>query len=521
MKLFQRTTTENQAHERTTKGLFLGSPEAEAETLHSSTIPLGKVFSDFLGVLPQLEREKFIILGRKGSGKTAIAEYLNAKASNDANIFCDFVRRADFARESVVQKGSDVDPAARASLLFEWLILVKFARLCVQNNAIVNESAMTHLDKFLTKNAGYVDLDKFEAREFIHGKEFDVDITHLKRFFTTRLKRSLQIKSQKATFYQLIPSLREAILSLMASDTNTVQENEFVLFFDDLDIGFTTTDEGAVSSLVSLLRIVKDYNVNEFGKRGIQAKIIVLLRDDIARVAVDHADTAKVFSSYGIWLTWYDTHDVQAGGEMKSLLRLFINRRIAYNYSQRDWSVSNDPWSDLIAPGSQSDWGSKSAFKFVLDHTFYRPRDLILIFQSITDRALEIPIQPDALKNLVVRYSHAVIDEIRNELSAILSPEDVTCILSSLGHFARQRHRFSANQLKAKLREMSVNLDFDSLLATLFDYSLVGNISSEGHVTFKHRQEKHQQFSIDQDQDLIIHTALIAHFTGKPWYSSI
>lgn len=56
--------------------LFLGSPEAEAEAeaLPNSQIPLSSVYDDYSNLVAELQYEKFIILGRKGSGKSAFAE---------------------------------------------------------------------------------------------------------------------------------------------------------------------------------------------------------------------------------------------------------------------------------------------------------------------------------------------------------------------------------------------------------------------------------------------------------------
>ena len=52
--------------------VFLGSPEAEAEATSNSRMPLTEVYEDFHDLLEGLSGEKFIIVGRKGSGKSGI-----------------------------------------------------------------------------------------------------------------------------------------------------------------------------------------------------------------------------------------------------------------------------------------------------------------------------------------------------------------------------------------------------------------------------------------------------------------
>lgn len=58
--------------------VFLGAPEAEAEATATSRMPLVEVYEDFHQLLDGLSGEKFIVIGRKGAGKSAFAEYVVA-----------------------------------------------------------------------------------------------------------------------------------------------------------------------------------------------------------------------------------------------------------------------------------------------------------------------------------------------------------------------------------------------------------------------------------------------------------
>ncbi len=86
-----------------TSNFFLGAPEAEAESNANSRMRLGEAFEDYLEVLPNLSHEKFIITGRKGSGKSAIAEYIYLQCEADPMYFAEFVRKSDLNLEQVSQ----------------------------------------------------------------------------------------------------------------------------------------------------------------------------------------------------------------------------------------------------------------------------------------------------------------------------------------------------------------------------------------------------------------------------------
>ncbi|EHH1051820.1 hypothetical protein J7I00_004564 [Vibrio parahaemolyticus] len=53
--------------------LFFGAPEAEAESLPTSRVSLFDVYEDHHDLFNELSNEKFIVIGRKGCGKSAFA----------------------------------------------------------------------------------------------------------------------------------------------------------------------------------------------------------------------------------------------------------------------------------------------------------------------------------------------------------------------------------------------------------------------------------------------------------------
>ena len=83
--------------------IFLGSPEAEAEALPNSRMPLEKVYKDYSGLMEGLAHEKFIIVGRKGSGKSAFAEHVCMLAKSEANIFAKFIKQGEANLEQIIQ----------------------------------------------------------------------------------------------------------------------------------------------------------------------------------------------------------------------------------------------------------------------------------------------------------------------------------------------------------------------------------------------------------------------------------
>lgn len=357
--------------------IFLGSPEAEAEALATSQIPLSEVYEDYHNLFTQLSHEKFIVIGRKGSGKSAFAEYCSILSESEANSFCKFIRHGDANLEKIIQIGKEQGHDIEIENLFKWLIYTNILKLFAENESISTNKDYQLLLKFLRRNSGYIDIRENEIKELIEKQGFDVQLEYFRRFFTAKHKRDIQIKKEKAPFYKLIPHLEETIKSALLSPEEKLNNNSYALFFDDLDIGFHSSNASSVNSLISLLRVAKTVNNDIFGKLDIKAKVIILIRDDIGKLLSSRAaDTAKIFSTYSAKINWVPT-EVRSP-EISWNIRRFINKRITAAFRKKNLCVmKDDPWQSLV----NENLHPSSSFRYILDITLYRPRDLILFFR--------------------------------------------------------------------------------------------------------------------------------------------
>ncbi len=485
----------------TTRNFQIGSPEAEAESTHKSKIKLYDVFEDFLDILPELDTEKFIITGRKGSGKTAIAEYLFYKKTQQPNCFVDFVRKDDIDIEKITQIGKESGVDIEQELLFKWIILTKFIKMLTENESLQGITGMKDLKHFVTRNSGYIEIKNFEIIEIIKKEGVEVKIDNLKSFMA-KYGRDFQFKLSKAPFYKLIPYLEDAIISVMSKDNN---DNKYYLFFDDLDIGLKFDNEQNLITLTNLIRISKDINNNVFGKNPIDAKVIILLRNDIACVLKrNYADTAKIFSSYEMPLIWYE-YDIYKMNENLLKLKMFIDKRIKHNFENNNiqLSIPNNPWNSLIDDNGQ--FYKESSFKYVIDHTFCKPRDLILFFKPISNFEFKIPLNNQDINKLLGKYSSEAINEISNELTALIKENDKNFILKVLKSLVDQ-NTFTYDNLMEKLKYYQFSRTTDEIIDLMFNYSLIGNKEKNSSaVYFKHREDRNIEINFNKELDIVIH----------------
>lgn len=211
-------------------GLFLGAPEAEGEALENSRMPLSEAYHDYHGISDQLSGEKFILIGRKGSGKSAFAEYVVGEAKGNANLFAKFIRKTDFALESIVQARSPNDEPIDVSAFVRWLIYVNLIKLFLDSEAAKSDVKFGLLKQFLAKNSGFVDVRSYEIKELIAKQGFEVNVEYFRRFFKSKYQKDIQTKSERAPFYKLLPHLEEVLVAILSSPVERANKNGSVAF---------------------------------------------------------------------------------------------------------------------------------------------------------------------------------------------------------------------------------------------------------------------------------------------------
>ena len=499
--LNKQKTTENII---TTEGFFIGSSEAEGE-INNSRITLDEVFSDYLGVLNEVNHEKFIITGRKGTGKSAIGAYINYISEGDANLFCSFIRKNDIDIEQIIQNCKEQSLVIQNQLLFKWIILTKILSLISQNQNIQSLREYEHLKKFLERNRGFIDIKNNEIVEVIKETGAKVEIEYFKRLFRAALNQDIRIKESKADFYKLIPSLQDVILKLIEKDS----DNKYVIIFDDLDINFSINSKENINTLIELIRIAKEYNNEIFGKSG-AVKIILLLRDDIVKSLLQSADLAKILASYEVSIKWYE--DIYRNSEDNTKLKQFINSRIKRNLELNNIPIINgNPWATLINEKEIESY-NKTSFKYIIDHTFYRPRDLILLFKDLSSMKLKIPLSKNDIHNLIGKYSHEIIKELYNELSILYKKDEIENIFEAIEVLSNgYRPSFTYQELIDELNKHKLK-EPHSIIETIFEYSLIGNIDDDENVTFKYREKGLLNYKINKKLSLIPHYILKVYF---------
>ena len=463
---------------RTTRGMYFGKPEAEGETVPGQS--LKEYYEDFLHISDAFQQGCFIFTGRKGVGKSAFVKHLLDNEGEDNEIYCDVVTNNNVNLEKIIQSiPSEI--INKDEVIFEWIILTRMIKLLLKNKSGSASKGYDSLRKFESKNSGIANVENWMPIEEESHSGLSVNFSDLWKGFPFAFTKKFQSKHMRAPFYTLIPSLKEIVSSMLNYDTYA--NINFILMFDDLDVNFKLNDLSHKERLMSLLRVTKQYNTQVFPNPN--SRVLIMLRDDIALQLDGVApDKNKMFSSYEFNLNWYESDN--RNNEQNITLRQFINKRIVVCFDKLNIPYNEeDPWLSLVDNTPCANYNNKTAFKYILDHTFYRPRDLVVLFRDIDKKDYPIPLNSFFVKQLLKNYVDWNANEIKDELSNSYSPEQIGFIFNIFEKIAERGTSYKYEDVLNFFIEAGLmESDFEKML----EYSFIIPIDCNQYQYFSYRE---------------------------------
>lgn len=473
----------------TTLGLYLGTPEAEGENRKGQS--LLDFFEDYNHVLSDINNGKFIVSGRKGSGKSAIVKFFHDNSSEDNELYSETVRHSDIDLEKAIQIVNTQVTDDLYIQLYEWIILTKIVKMLLRTYDVKSTKEYRSLEIFQKKNSGLLNVEDWKTINFESEDSRKLNFSSLKSVFGGEIDKTIKTTGIKADFLAFIPALRDIVIKMLHFEG--LSRFTFLVLFDDLDINFKLSRFGDKKKILNLIRITKRYNTEYL--LDTKCNVLLFIRDDVVTQLQDvDTDRAKLFSSYETRINWYERSNI--AHEEKTLLRQFINKRIGLAFKSQGRSYYlEDPWCSLIDNRVCEDYLFKSAFKYILEFTFYLPRDLLLFFNDLEKKDFPIPMQPNDVKELLRDYVNKKRNEIADELLIQFDDdkETVSLIISVLRELSN-KWDYTMQDVLETLN--SFGLD-ENIFTILLDYNLLIPKDKKNNLYYKYR-DQHWEGDIDE-----------------------
>lgn len=399
---------------------------------------------------------KYFIVGRKGSGKTAIAQKLFD--IDDPKIFTEKLSFKNFPFNYLYGL-ENIKYTAPNQYITIWKYLVYS---CVCKMMLRNENIENNVRDALSK---IYDSDPIKSLERL------VDKWTKKDFGISVLGTGFNLGGERTPHMDI--SWIDKVNILEDLLTNHLDDSKYFILFDELDEDYRDfKDENEkntyLSLLTSLFKAVQDIRAN-FNSGSIKIFPVVFLRNDIYGLIKD-SDKNK-WSDFRIDMEWTPL-------KIKKMLSYRLN--IVLGTTGLDFnSVWSQFFSDKYLKMGHSDKRTMDIFSYITRSTQLRPRDYIHYLKECAELALsrrQSTISSSVVKEVDDAFSDYLKDEIIDEIHAIL-PE-VNEVFSMLSQIRKQTFppREFENAYKDMVRKGAViDKGVENILILLFDFSVIGN----------------------------------------------
>lgn len=448
-----------------------------------------------------LSGSKFLVLGPKGTGKSALAWYLQASQNPDGHTT--LVRDASalpLAEVPRLQTGQAEGPE-RTVIAWKFILLCNYLELLLgagdcrfERPREVNRVAK------LLRNYGFMGDASGRALLKASSTTVTIPIPQIGEVYKRESKSELNI-------YSLVPYLESWVAEAQS-------EQRHVLILDGLDSIFLN-DVHYDESLASLVQAAYDLN-QKFRERSSAGSVVLLLRNDVfARVALALPDSQKMRDDRSFDLDW---RVLSGEAGVRAPLMQLVNAKAGRALGLESVDVLSH-FPDAIRVGKRSDSPQLiPTFQYLLNMTRHTPRDLLRLFDEIRKvdasgvyETTAGPLSEDVIREGILRYSTKYfVGAIQNEFAGYEGgPESAKAALTALQAIGKQT--FDRTEFHRALTEVlgRDSTETDRLLELLFFAGAIGNsIGSAGkrYMQFYHRRDESE---IYLKGNFILHHALI------------
>jgi len=429
----------------------------------------------------------FLILGQKGSGKSAIASKIELEAENNDELFVKKYQLGNFP----YKKAASIFPkkeAPETKHILEWellLYLALFDNLLDDKDIIFsNEKQYKALINILKDNSILPALEMTKMVKTTSNKKI------IASFFA-------QIKGEYQNISENIPkNIEDLLIELQSICLNAKVKNRHLIIIDGLD-DITTSRNIQYKSLSALILASKRMN-DKFSEKNINVKILVLCRVDLYD-KLPGSNNNKMKRDSAIILDWYD--DIE-NVYSTNLVKL-VNKRACL-------SIKRNINLFKLLP---RDLKNEDTCKILLGETRHTPRDIIQLMNEIKKHTQNGNPSRSNIKNAIRTYSTDYFKpELNDELDLYFNVEQKMIIFNMLSFMGKSE--FSYDEIKELTNndKRFHNINLNETLDILFNCSIIGNLrfdkSKYNSVKYYSWRYRNRAAFFNPNEKIIVHRGL-------------
>jgi cold shock CspA family protein len=428
---------------------------------------------------------RFLVLGDKGSGKSALGEHLRLSSQDRHDMFIKTIYLSDFPFVNFTKIiNTDDLPASRYPAAWSWLLLLYLIE-SISND----EGASTALDhefqRILTCLNRLGLIPSPSVKQLVNSSTSTSFKLNLSPFFEVT-RNTASPKTE-----EVIPFFVENLKNLLATCRSA---SKHLLIIDGLD-DILTFEPVQYEALGALLLEASRLN-SHFFQADCPCKVVLLCRTNLFE-RLPGPNKNKVRQDSAIYLDWY-------GGERDprntKLVQLANNRA----------KLSDDRIHEVFDAYFPRLYYGKDIIKFFLAYTRHNPRDFLQLLKAIQRHEKSVRVWKDAIRAGLADYcENYFLPEIKDTLDGYLDNTTIDLVFHLLATLGKRRFSLAAltNTVESTPRYQAIELN--KILDALFECSAIGNVrelaNKSEYASFKFRN---RNSVFNQANDIVLQNAI-------------
>ena len=301
-----------------------------------------------------------------------------------------------------------------------------------------------------------------------------------------KISKLTEINYTQKEFYDKVDVLFDTLIKINRAIP-------FNIIFDDIEDNrvFKFNNKFSSSFVEEFILIVNELN-NKFIRYN--SRIFIVIRDDILDLVNSSSNNInKIIEDHSINVNWINNYY----SKMPPLIELIISKIINNNETLKD--ISAEEFYDTFLPKKI---GDVSINNYIINATFGRPRDVVVMFKKIVEISNENKkFTEDSFKLSRIGYSEYFFREIKNELSMIIEEKDLINLFLVFKNL--NKVDFNKNEIIEAFEkyEFSCFNDVNSFLTFCFEKSIIGILEkrSNGKNIYKWKYRNNEYLNVDAD----------------------
>lgn len=436
------------------------------------------------------------IIGRKGTGKTAIIEQIANEASSEYNSFVKYLSLRNFPIQTIRElKDRSLGNKSQFVPIWTYLILTELSKLIVCDSSIEKTESVIDLKNFIKinfpSNLGFA-----ETLRNLKSNENKVSV--IVKWLGFENKSANSNETITTVHFQKASEILLRLIKGVNSNCN------FYLLFDELDEGYSANDKNLNLLLLSLFRAVENTFLDL--KDILNIRPVLALRSDIFNNLEDN-DLNKL-DDFIINLKW--TKEYHTSYSIYDLINARINASINVEDPKRAWEQISEN-NDRAIPNKIN-----NLWEFIYNRTFERPRDVIKYMKYCGKQNPNGKLDFKTVRKAEIEYSEWFYREFRDEIQSHLPIWQE----STQAFIKLNKGVITFDEIKKELDNDSKIVNFlknnnknhEDILEILFEFGLIGTLSDSNRWFFKY---KDHNLPFNHNQKMIIHFGFTRKFRMK------